>query len=365
VTSLLTSPESLKASSASGAPCLPVRLAGFGSAIPGHPAGPEELAAVLAEVWPELARHLGPLLDQSGRVGRRLVRPPAELATPLTPAAQTAAYREVAPALAEAAAVQALSDAGVAAGEIGLLVVASCTGFVLPGIDVMLIPRLGLRSDVVRMPFTVFGCGGGAAGLARACDWARGHPEQPALVVAVETPSLTFRPDDTSLDNLMGALVFGDGAAAVVVTPGEQGLTVGRTRSAVVPDTGDALGYELADDGLQVVLSRRLPGLLASALPELVKGFLGDRLPADLDAVAVHPGGPAILRAVERSLELSAAQTAASWDTLRRTGNTSSAAILAVLAELARSLPAPHGRGLAIGFGPGLQIELLELEWRC
>ncbi len=68
---------------------------------------------------------------------------------------------------------------------------------------------------------------------------------------------------------------------------------------------------------------------------------------------------------MERSLELSAAQTAASWDTLRRTGNTSSAAILAVLAELARSLPAPRGRGLAIGFGPGLAIELLELEWRC
>jgi len=320
---------------------------------------------VLAEVWPELARHLGSLLDQSGRVGRRLVRPLSALATPLSPAAQTAAYRQVAPALAEVAAAQALADAGVAAVEIGLLVVASCTGFVLPGIDVTLISRLGLRADVVRMPFTVFGCGGGAAGLARACDWARGHPEQAALVVAVETPSLTFRPDDTSMDNLMSALVFGDGAAAVVVASGEQGLTVGRTRSAVVPDSGDALGYELADDGLQVVLSRRLPGLLASALPALVKGFLGARPASDLQAVAVHPGGPSILTAVERSLGLSTAQTAASWATLRRTGNTSSAAILAVLAELARSLPGPRGRGLAVGFGPGLGIELLELEWRC
>jgi alkylresorcinol/alkylpyrone synthase len=84
-----------------------------------------------------------------------------------------------------------------------------------------------------------------------------------------------------------------------------------------------------------------------------------------LDAIAVHPGGPAILTAVERSLGLRASQTVASWETLRRTGNTSSAAILAVLAELARSLPAPRGRGLAIGFGPGLAIELLELGWRC
>ncbi len=346
-------------------PSPPVRLAGFGSASPNHRAGPDELAMVVAGVWPELARHLGPLLDQSRGVGRHLVRPPAELATPLKPAAQTAAYREVAPALAEVAAIRALSDAGVGAGEIGLLVVASCTGFVLPGIDSMLIPRLGLRADVVRMPFTVFGCGGGAAGLARACDWVRGHLEQAALVVAVETPSLTFRPDDTSMDNLLSALVFADGAAAVVVTGGAAGLTVGGTASRVVRGTGDALGYQLADDGLQVVLSRRLPDLLSDVLPDLVRRFLRDRSPAGLQAVAIHPGGPAILAAVERALGLSAAQTAASWETLRRTGNTSSAAILAVLAELARSLPGPRGRGLAIGFGPGLAVELLELAWGC
>jgi alkylresorcinol/alkylpyrone synthase len=362
---LQASPRVVAAPQAPGASGLPVRLAGFGGAIPSHRAGPEELAAVVTGVWPDLARHLRPLLDQSAFVGRRLVRPPAELATPLTPSAQTAAYRRVAPALAEEAAAEALSAAGVASADVGLLVVASCTGFVLPGIDVMLVPRLGLRTDVVRMPFSVFGCGGGAAGLARACDWVRAHPEQAALVVAVEVPSLTFRPDDTSVDNLLSALVFGDGAAAVVVTSGEQGLTVGRSRSVVVPNTGDALGYQLADTGLQVVLSRRLPRLLADALPELVEGFLGDQPAAELDAVAVHPGGPTILTAVERSLGLSVAQTVASWATLRRTGNTSSAAILTVLGELARSLPAPHGRGLAIGFGPGLSIELLELEWRC
>jgi alkylresorcinol/alkylpyrone synthase len=342
-----------------------VRLAGFGSAAPVHPAGPEEVASVVAAVWPRLTRHLGPLLDQSACVGRRLVRPPGELATPLSPAAQTAAYRRVAPALAEEAATRALSAAGIAPEEVGLLVLASCTGFVLPGVDVMLIPRLGLRAEVVRMPFTVFGCGGGAAGLARACDWVRGQPEQAALVVAVEVPSLTFRPDDTSVDNLLSALVFGDGAAAVVVTAGEWGLRIGRSRSVVVPDTANALGYQLADSGLQVVLSQRLPRLLAQALPGLVRAFLGERPPAALEAVAVHPGGPRILEAVERCLGLSRDQTVASWATLQSVGNTSSAAILSVLGELAGSPPSPRGRGLAIGFGPGLSIELLELAWQC
>ena len=195
-------------------------------------------------------------------------------------------------------------------------------------------------------------------------SWVRGHPDQPALVVAVEVPSITFRPDDTSVDNLLSALVFADGAAALVVTPGDRGLMVGRTRGMVVPGTADALGYRLADTGLQVVLSRQLPRLLAAALPERVAAFLGDLSAGELDAVAVHPGGPSVLEAVERCLGLSAGQTAASWATLRRTGNTSSAAILSVLGELAQALPSPQGRGLAIGFGPGLDIELLELAWQ-
>jgi alkylresorcinol/alkylpyrone synthase len=113
------------------------------------------------------------------------------------------------------------------------------------------------------------------------------------------------------------------------------------------------------------VLSQRLPRLLAHALPDLVRAFLGERPPAALEAVAVHPGGPRILEAVERCLGLSRDQTVASWATLQSVGNTSSAAILSVLGELAGSPPSPRGRGLAIGFGPGLSIELLELAWQC
>lgn len=354
----------LAGAEAPGARTQPVRLAGFGSASPRHRAGPEDLARLITRVWPEMARHARPLLDQSVGVGRHLVRRADQLATALSPAAQTALYRRVAPALAGDAAERALAAAGVVPASVGLLVVASCTGYVLPGIDVPLAARLGLRDDVVRMPLSVLGCGGGAAGLAHACSWVRGHLDQPALVVAVEVPSITFRPDDTSVDNLLSALVFADGAAALVVTPGDHGLMVGRTRGMVVPGTADALGYRLADTGLQVVLSRQLPRLLAAALPERVAAFLGDLSASELDAVAVHPGGPAVLEAVERCLGLSASQTAASWATLRRTGNTSSAAILSVLGELGRSLPGPQGRGLAIGFGPGLDIELLELAWQ-
>jgi alkylresorcinol/alkylpyrone synthase len=249
------------------------------------------------------------------------------------------------------------------------LVVASCTGFILPGLDAHLIPRLGLRPDVWRLPIAQLGCAGGAGGLARAADWARTHPGEQALVVAVELPSLTFRPRDRSLDNLLSALVFADGAGAVVLEAGagdpSAGLHVGRVRSVLVPHSVEALGYELADDGFRVILSRRLPAVLATTLPALVDDFCGRGVAARLDAIALHPGGRAIVDAVADCLGLRAPQLTATWSVLRTTGNTSSAAIMFVLEELALSLPSRTGRGLILGLGPGITVELLELTWDC
>ena len=68
------------------------------------------------------------------------------------------------------------ANAGAAIADIGLIVVSSCTGFVLPGVDVQLINHLGLRRDIRRMPFMNFGCAGGAAALSWASDWVRSHP---------------------------------------------------------------------------------------------------------------------------------------------------------------------------------------------
>jgi alkylresorcinol/alkylpyrone synthase len=216
------------------------------------------------------------------------------------------------------------------------------------------------------------GCAGGAGGIARAADWTRQHPGQRALVVAVELPSLTFRPSDDSMDNLLSALVFGDGAGAAVLDGqtgadnGSQGgpLRIGRVRSVLVPGTRDALGYDLADDGFRVILSRQLPGVLGRALPGLVEEFCSER-PEMLDAVALHPGGSAIVDAVAGCLGLREPQLAATRAVLRTTGNTSSAAIFFVLDELASSLPSHRGAGLVIGLGPGLTVELLELAWAC
>jgi alkylresorcinol/alkylpyrone synthase len=348
---------------AGSAPVPPVTIGGLGTAVPPHRVSGDEVLRLVKQVWPRLERRVSLFADELSETRRYLVRPIEEALVPLSPGEQAVRYAAEATSLALAGAERAIRDAGAAVEDIGLVVVSSCTGFVLPGIDVQLINQLGLRRDIRRMPFMNFGCAGGAAALAWASDWVRSHPEELALVVAVEVPSLTFRPADTSADNLLSVLVFGDGAGAAVLrcgaVPGSLGI--GRTGHQLVTSSTEALGFERADDGFRVVVSRQLPRLLETHLPALVDGFIGP--PADLDVIALHPGGKAIVDSVTHCLGLRAPQVTATRRVMSSVGNTSSAAILFVLEDLAAHLPSSEGHGLAAAFGPGLMVELLELLW--
>jgi alkylresorcinol/alkylpyrone synthase len=341
----------------------PVSIEGLGTAVPPYRAGGDEVLRLITRLWPRLERRVSLFADELGNTQRYLVRPIDEALIPLTPSEQAMRYAAEATPLAIVAAERAIKDADAALSDIGLVVVSSCTGFVLPGVDVQLINQLALRRDIRRMPFMNFGCAGGAAALTWAADWVRANPAETALVVAVEVPSLTFRPADTSADNLLSVLVFGDGAGAAVLRDGASAgrIGIGRTGHRLVESSTEALGFERADDGFRVVVSRQLPRLLEAHLPALVEDFIGAA--SDLDAIALHPGGQAIVDAVTRCLGLRECQIEATRHVMGRIGNTSSAAILFVLEELAGHLPAPQGRGLAAAFGPGLMVELIELLW--
>jgi alkylresorcinol/alkylpyrone synthase len=344
-------------------PLAPVTIAGLATAVPTHRVGGDEVLRMIAGLWPRLERRVSLFTDELSETHRFLVRPIEEALIPLSPGEQAVRYAAEATPLAIAAAERAILDARVPIADIGLVVVSSCTGFVLPGVDVQLINHLGLRRDIRRMPFMNFGCAGGAAALAWASDWVRSNPDQTALVVAVEVPSLTFRPADTSADNLLSVLVFGDGAGAALLRcgDGKGRIEIGRTRHHLVASSTEALGYERADDGFRVVVSRKLPRLLETHLPALVNGFIGRA--SDLDVLALHPGGQAIVDSVVRCLGLDERHVASTRRVMSSVGNTSSAAILFVLEDLGACLPAASGRGLAAAFGPGLMVELIELLW--
>jgi len=333
------------------------QIAGMATAVP-------PITATVDELWGALGRARGrrmpKLQADEGARTRYFAQPLTSLMERRTQSQQTDAYLEHARVLTRRVCCTALERSGIAPADIGLVVGVSCTGVVLPSLDAELIPVIGLRPEVARLPITELGCGGGVAGLARGLDYLRAYPQRSVLLFAVEIPSLTFQPDDHSVDNLVAAMVFADGAGAVVMRAGDglSGWTLEHSGTVLVPEGARHLGYELRDGGLRVILSRELPAVVEAHLRGAVDTFLEEAglSLADLDAVAAHPGGPRIVDAIERALDLQPDALATSRTVFAGNGNASSAGIFFVLEEMQRF--GTRGRVLAIAFGPGLSIEL-------
>lgn len=346
------------------------RIAAPALVVPPHMLDQSQLAGVLPRIFragtlaaPVVQR----MLDRSGVERRFLARPLDETLSADGLGPRNRAYARHAVELGEQAAAAALQRAGVEAEQVDLVISVSCTGYMLPSLDAHLVARLGLRSDVRRLPITELGCVAGAAALSRAADYLRAYPRATVLLAAVEMPSLTFQVADPSPDNLVSALLFGDGAAATVLDTCESrpGCEVLDSASLIAPDTLSEMGFDLRDEGFWVVLSGAVPALLRATLRDFVFPFLA-RHELNLDDIGfwcVHPGGPKILTATAEALQLSN-ELAGSRETLRDYGNLSSASIFFVLERLYRQPPTDGALGLLLSFGPGLSMEALLLRWR-
>ncbi|MBV8785876.1 MAG: type III polyketide synthase [Mycobacterium sp.] len=284
------------------------------------------------------------------------------------------AYLEVAVDLGEQAVRSALSEAGVQPHEVDAIVMVSSTGIAVPTIDARLMTRLGLRPDIKRVPLFGLGCVAGAAGMARVYDYLRGYPEHVAVLLSVELCSLTLQRDDTSIPALIGVSLFGDGAAAVVVSGadrivrsrnGNQGPRVLATRSRVVPETVDVMGWNVSSSGFQLVMSRDVPKMADEYLRAEVDGFLADHglSVADISTWVCHPGGPKVLDSIEDAIDLPPEALAHSRESMRENGNISSASVLDVLRRTVAEPPAEGAVGVMLAMGPGFSFELLLLQW--
>ncbi|HEY8677483.1 MAG TPA: 3-oxoacyl-[acyl-carrier-protein] synthase III C-terminal domain-containing protein [Candidatus Dormibacteraeota bacterium] len=340
-----------------------VAITGLATAVPAVRVDTNEVWTALARLRGRGLRHRPAPTD--GSRTRYFAEPLEAVVERRSQSQQTDAYVKHARILSRQVAADALERSGVDRDSIGLVIGVSCTGVILPSLDAELIPQLGLRADVARLPITELGCGGGVAGLARAQDYLRAYPDRAVLLFAVELPSLTFQPDDRSADNLIAAMVFGDGAGGAVLQAGDAspGWVIEQSGSVLVPEGARQLGYELRDGGLRVVLSRELPGVVQAHLRGVVDAFLerAELRLSDLDFIAAHPGGSRIFDAIERSLGLDADALAASRAVFANVGNPSSAGIFFVLEAIR---PARPSRGLAIAFGPGLSIELALMRFQ-
>jgi predicted naringenin-chalcone synthase len=269
-------------------------------------------------------------------------------------------YAELAPPLAERAARGALASSGQQAGAITHLITVSCTGFFAPGLDRLLVERLGLPATVERTHVGFMGCHGALNGLRLARAFTAADPEARVLLCAVELCSLHYH-YSWNPQKMIANAIFADGAAAVVAVP--PGLApagawrVAASGSCYLPDSAEAMTWTIGDHGFEMTLARNVPALINRHLRPWLTAWL-DRLGVGLAGVrswAIHPGGPRILSAAEEALGLSPVQTAAAHEVFAEYGNMSSPTILFILDRLMRQgAPRPC---LALGFGPGLVVE--------
>src|SRR5262245_54622287 len=348
-----------------------VRITSIATANPPHHVDGNQAETILYKFADRMGLNPSPLrriLHNTQITSRYTTRCAEELYLPMSLKDRNDLYMQQCVELGERITLEAIDRAGLTPADIDSVISVSCTGHMIPSIEAYLINRIGLSPNIRRTPIMQLGCIAGAVALARAWEELQVYPDSNVLLLSIELPSLTFQPKDLRLQQLVSSMIFTDGAAAVVVS--KNGKTpspslLGR-RMYTIGNTIDDMGYNLDGDGLHIVLTPAVPGLIQQTLPgqvdELLKSHGMTR--SDLKWFAIHPAGPKVLELIQAELGLQQSQLEASWRVLDQYGNMSSAAVLFVLAEMLKNPPAKAGDlGIIVAFGPGVSGEIVLARW--
>jgi alkylresorcinol/alkylpyrone synthase len=334
------------------------------TALPPHRIGQEEVKefarGMFAGAYPDLDR-LTPIFDNVHVENRYFCMPLEWFERDHTFPEKNALYVEHALNLSEKAARRAMDRVDADPEDIGAIFFVSTTGLATPSLDSRLLFRLGLSEHTRRIPIWGLGCAAGAAGLARAAEYARLYPDQKVLLIGVELSGLTFQRGDRSKSNLVSTSLFADGAAAVLVgqVAGEGPEILG-SHSTTWPHTEDVMGWEVVETGLKVQLSKSVPTIVRERLLDdlsLACSSLGLD-DGDLRHFVLHPGGAKVLDAFEEVLGLGRGGLAFSRGVLRDYGNMSSVTVLFILERFLESGELTSGDlGVLSAMGPGFSAE--------
>jgi alkylresorcinol/alkylpyrone synthase len=342
------------------------RLRSLSTAAPQHVLRQDAVTALAGRLFeaadPDLIHRMLPVYENAGIQTRYSCVPPDWYQHRHGWADKNALYLDHAVTLLARAAADAIAAAGLASRDIDAIIAVSTTGIAVPSLDARLIDRLGLRRDVERLPIFGLGCAGGVMGLARAAARVRAGDVANVLLVVVELCGLTFRRADHSKSNIIATALFGDGAAAAVVSSGGDGPAVAHWGEHTWPDTLDIMGWSVEDDGLGVMFSRDIPALTRTAFRDVLHDYLdrhGLRV-GDIDHFVCHPGGAKVLDALEEVFGVAAGGLDRSRAVLNDYGNMSAATVLFVLRRVLDD--GGRGRLLLSTLGPGFTAAFLTLE---
>lgn len=274
-------------------------------------------------------------------------------------------YLESALNLLEAATRSALREAGLKVTDIDCIVVVSTTGIATPSLDARLMDRMGMRRDVRRLPIFGLGCAGGVIGLSRAATMASSDPGSMVLFLVVELCALSFRRSDVTKSNIVATALFGDGAAAALLSTRGAGPRIVASGEHTWPDSLDIMGWEIMQDGMKAIFSRDIPNLVTQQMREVALEFLArhDLRLDQMERFICHPGGAKVLDALEFAFGLAPGALVESREILRDYGNMSAATVMFVL-EKALQNSSGWNRALLSTLGPGFSAGFMVLENR-
>jgi 3-oxoacyl-[acyl-carrier-protein] synthase-3 len=271
--------------------------------------------------------------------------------------------------MAEVASLRAIAAAGLAPSDIDLIILATCTGdTVIPSPAALLQAKLGaVHAAAFDMNAA---CSGWIYGLHVAGQMIRSGLHRKVLLVASER--LSHYLDFTNRNT---AVLFGDGAGAVVLEPtdSDEGLlsaTVGTDGDAAsllwVPGVGtsgdryqneDRSQYGVLMDGPEVF--KRAVKAMGSAATEVVEAAgLGLE---DVDLLIPHQANVRIIDATARRLKLAEERV---FINIARYGNTSAATIPMALTEALEEGQVHPGDNIVFAaFGAGLTWGAAVIRW--
>ena len=338
-------------------------VAGLGIALPGPPLRQEDVWAARFAAHFADDRAAGRIFMGAG-VRRRhaAVNPAAEDVSGWSTGARMRRYLTEALPLGKYAVGSALADAGLRGEDIGQFTVASCTGYATPGLDIRIAADLGMAADLQRLVVGHMGCYAAVPGLGAVTDYVVSR-RRPAVLLCCELTSLHVQPPTDDRAQVVSHALFGDAAAALVVMPqrpgGRAALRAVDVAALTDATTADHMTWNVTDLGFRMGLSAEVPRVLARQVRVLVTDLLGrnDITIGEVDAWAVHPGGPRILDTVVEQLGLPPGALDASRAVLADHGNCSSATVLLVLDALrAAGRPRAGRPAVVMAFGPGLTL---------
>ncbi|PQB04384.1 type III polyketide synthase [Aureitalea marina] len=262
---------------------------------------------------------------------------------------------------------KALEQSNWQATDLDYIITVSCTGIMIPSIDAYLINEFEMRQDIVRLPVTEMGCAAGISGMIYAKEFLEANPGKRAIVLALESPTATFQLEDFSMVNMVSAAIFGDGAAAVLMSSREedQGPQIKDQAMYHFYNAAHMMGFKLVNTGLQMILDKTVPEQIASHFPKIIHPFLEDNglQMEQVDHLIFHPGGRKIVQTVEELFGAMGKEINDTREVLKLYGNMSSVTVLYVLERFLNKDIAAGEYGLMLSFGPGFSAQRILIEF--